>query len=394
MSRKFKDRPKKVKAEKVKREPDMRKRAYLASLFNNRAAFDGGRREPWWVAIIFFVLSIVIALVPAMVQVGKTKGSDIYRGALYHTDVAFTKFVEELEDKNANLTVVTVNEENIFQASPEFVNLVATKTFNLTDGATNEIVPYYSFTQKRTVYTRDENNEPITKEVDFEYLRVYYTGDIQSSFMHEGKVYTGDVFLANKLLTLSDEDAVDNVTSHLIIGRKALYTRLYSPTGIIKPSAPTLAYEGRTSTLPVGMNIRDFGKVSKDGLPISAADVDYTDKVIENFGYMQDLGYKEVKVRTFWFQTGIYAVIFTIIGVVMGLIIFISTRGKMNPNRDLKFGESLKIGAWLLPTPALITLVLGFILPAQYFQMIFIMTLGMRSVWLTMRTLNPNAPQK
>ena len=146
------------------------------------------------------------------------------------------------------------------------------------------------------------------------------------------------------------------------------------------------------------MNIRDFGKVSKDGVPLAKTDIDYTDKVMENFGHMQDLGYKEVKVRTVWFQTGIYAAIFSIIGLVMGLIIFISTRGKMNPNRDLKFGESLKIGAWLLPAPALITLVLGFVLPAQYFQqyfpMIFIMTLGMRSVWLTMRTLNPNMPQQ
>ena len=264
----------------------------------------------------------------------------------------------------------------------------------MTDGATNEVVPYYSFAQKRTVYTRDENNAVVTNEVDFEYLRVYYTGDIQSSFLLEGKVYNGDAFLALKLLSLKEEDAVGNVTSHLIIGRKALYTRLYNPTAINKPGNPALVFEGRTNSLPVGMNIRDFGKVSKDGVPLAKTDIDYTDKVMENFGHMQDLGYKEVKVRTFWFQTGIYAAIFSIIGLVMGLIIFISTRGKMNPNRYLKFGESLKIGAWLLPAPALITLVLGFILPAQYFQMIFIMTLGMRSVWLTMRTLNPNMPQQ
>ncbi len=394
MSRKFKEKPKKVKTEKVKREPDMRKRAYLAMLFNNRAAFDGGRREPWWVAVLFFIASIVIALVPAMVQVGKTKGSDIFKGALYHTDVALTKFVETLEEKDADLTVVTENDENIFKASPEFITMVATNTFALTDGATNEVVPYYSFIQKRTIYTRGENEEVITQEVDFEYLRVYYTGDIQSSFLLDGKVYTGDTFLALKLLALSEEDAVGNVTSHLIVGRKNLYTRIYNPTAINKPGTPALSYEGRTSSLPVGMNIRDFGKVSKVGIRLDASDADYIDKVVENFGHMQDLGYKEVKVRTFWFQTGIYAVIFAIIGLVMGLIIFISTRGKMNPNRDVKFGEALKIGAWLLPAPALITLVLGFILPAQYFQMIFIMTLGMRSVWLTMRTLNPNTPRQ
>lgn len=394
MSKKFKEKPKKVKAEKVKKEPDMRKRAYFAMLFNNRAAYDGGRREPWWVAVLFFIASIVIALVPAMVQIGKLKGSDMFKGALYHTDVAFAKFVETMEENDADLTVIKENEENVFKATENFLDLVATNKFTLTDTTTTvEEVPYYSFSQKRTVYTRDENKNVVTSEVDFEYLRVYYTGHIVSSFLQDGKIYTADTYLAIKLLSLNENDAVGNVTSHLIIGRKNIYTRLYNPENISKPGAPTFTYEGRTKSLPEGMNIRNFGKVSKDGLPLNQSDLDYPDKVIENFGHMQDLGFKDVKTRTFWFQTGIYAIIFAIIGLFMGLIIFISTRGKMNPNRDLKFGESLKVGAWLLPAPALITLILGFILPPQYFQMIFIMALGMRSVWLSFKTLNPQVQQ-
>ena len=73
----------------------------------------------------------------------------------------------------------------------------------------------------------------------------------------------------------------------------------------------------------------------------------------------------------------------------MGLVIYISTRGKNNINRDLKFGEAIRIGAWLLPTPpALLTLIVGLIMP-NFFHMVFIMGIGLRSVWLTMRTLNP-----
>ena len=40
----------------------------LKSLVNNEACVEGGRHRPWWIAIILFFLSMIIALVPIFVQ--------------------------------------------------------------------------------------------------------------------------------------------------------------------------------------------------------------------------------------------------------------------------------------------------------------------------------------
>ncbi len=53
----------------------------------------------------------------------------------------------------------------------------------------------------------------------------------------------------------------------------------------------------------------------------------------------------------------------------------------------------MQIGCWLLLSPALITLVVGSFLP-QYAALIYVATLGMRSVWLTMKSLRPVQPAK
>lgn len=389
---KFKQKPKQVKAERVKKEPNLRFRGFLASLFKNKAAYDHGRKEKWWVATLLFIFSIIIAIIPAMVMVSKTNGSDNLKGSLYHTDIALTKFVETLDTNNVDLKVIEeASGKKVFSDNGTgFTTTVGTKIYTLTSDSVTSDIPYYSYSEVKTIATRDENDVVTYTDVNFEYLRVYYTAHLDTTYLNGNVITEPEVFLANRLLNLTGEDAKNNVTSHLIIGKTALYMRLYNPNKLNEPNS-ALTFDGRTNSLEVGLNIRDFGKVDVDGKPILKTDMDYADKVVANFAKMQDAAYTEVKTQRFWISTGMYAIIFTGIGLVMGLVIFVATRGKMNPNRDLKFFEAMKVGAWLLPTPALLTLILGFILPESFFQTIFVMALGMRSVWLTMRTLGPQA---
>lgn len=389
---KFKQKPKQVKAERVKKEPNLRFRGFLASLFKNKAAYDHGRKEKWWVATLLFIFSIIIAIIPAMVMVSKTNGSDNLKGSLYHTDIALTKFVETLDTNNVDLKVIEeASGKKVFSDNGTgFTTTVGTKIYTLTSDSVTSDIPYYSYSEVKTIATRDENDVVTYTDVNFEYLRVYYTAHLDTTYLNGNVITEPEVFLANRLLNLTGEDAKNNVTSHLIIGKTALYMRLYNPNKLSEPNS-ALTFDGRTNSLEVGLNIRNFGKVDVDGKPILKTDMDYADKVVANFAKMQDAAYTEVKTQRFWISTGMYAIIFTGIGLVMGLVIFVATRGKMNPNRDLKFFEAMKVGAWLLPTPALLTLILGFILPESFFQTIFVMALGMRSVWLTMRTLGPQA---
>lgn len=391
MSKKqFKQKPQYVKAEKVKKEPSITGRRLLASLFNNQAAFDGGRFEAAWLAILLFLAAIMISLIPGMVLVSKTSGSDNLAGNLYHTDIGMVRFSEKLVSEQVDLVIREENGKTVFKNEElAFAEKIATASYTLSDGLHSEAVPYFSFSQPRETSVVGEDGTITTEMKPFEYLRVYYTGEVGQTFIVGGNVYQADRYLGYKLGTLKSEGATENVTSHIIIGREAVYSRIYNPATIYDKNQLGLTFEGRTSSLPVGMSVKSFATKSfSDNSAINSSQVDYVAKVVANFANMQNLAYKEVKVQTFWLQTGVYAGIFTLIGLVMGLIIFISTRGKNNPHRNVKFGEAMKIGAWLLPTPALFTLIAGFLFPT-YFHMVFIMSLGIRSVWLTMRTLGP-----
>ena len=105
----------KTSATKEKRGPNIRFRRVISSLFNNRAAYDGGRQDKWWMAIILFFLSIIIAVIPIMVQVGQTNGSDLYKGGnLFHTEVGLRKFTDALEDNDVNLEISVINDVKQF----------------------------------------------------------------------------------------------------------------------------------------------------------------------------------------------------------------------------------------------------------------------------------------
>lgn len=371
----------KTQATKDKKGPNVRLRRLVGSLINNKAAYEGGRYDKWWMATILFFLSIVIAVIPVMVQTGKTQGSDIYAASnkLHHTDVALRSFTDALEEKDVDLKIVVENDKHLF-SSPHF-DEVATDVFTFRNEDDENVfinIPYFAYTNKRVV------NDV---EVDFEYLRVYFINEL-TYFTVGGQVLLVEQYFANYLTSLTDSAALSDLTSHYIFGQQNLYMRIYNPNNMTSGQNVYRSFLGVTSTLPEGLNVRDFSKRDAEGNDLSQDDLNYLSKYMTNWENLADLAYGPIKQQAFWMQTGLNLVIFALVGLVMGLIIFISTRGKTNPHRDLKFFESFKVGMWLLPTPALITLIIGFIFPS-YFTLAFVMTLGLRSVWLTMRTLNP-----
>lgn len=370
--------------QKVKREPNLRFRAFLSSLVNNRAAYESGRKEKWWIAAILFLASVLLATVPTPIQSSKIKGSDIFSGSLYHTDTGLRKFGEALVEEDVDITVKEVDGRHQFVAN-DFTKITGDNVFTLknnTDGVDVD-VPYFSYSEERQIGATME---------DFEYLRVYYVDDT-SSFYSGRYTLSTEQYLATTLYNLSGTINKEDITSHYIIGRDMIYIRLYNPKEIIDASAENVPVVmervGYVSALQLDLNIRDFTIKDIAGNQISESDFDYLTKHLENWENLIDISFKPVRNEELWRTTAFNLVIFTVISLVMGVIVYITTRGKNNPNRDLKFGESFKVAMWLLPSPAIITLIVGFFVPLQWVQTIYVMALGLRSVWLTMRTLNP-----
>ncbi len=367
----------------------------FASLFKNDAAIEGGRTQPWWIALIIFFVSIMIAVVPTMIQIGQTSGSDVFRGAQYQTDIGLVKFNEALDENDINL-VYQEDLNNAYALRNEgslFETIFTDKiSISAVDGSVD--VHYFSFSQPRQMDVTNSEGEVVEETVEFEYLRVYYTGNITNQFVLRQESVEPDVYLANYLVGLSENSvSVDpnaKVTSHLVLGKYNLYFRVYNPTKVESGTDYLRSTQGVAFGLKESVTISHFNKENINGQPIQNTSPDYVSQVNENWHELVNQAYGPVKTISFWTTTGINGAIYLVLSVFIGLIFFITTRGKYNPNRDIRFLEAMRIGAWLLLTPALLTLIVGSFMPT-YASLVYIMTLGMRTVWMSMKSVQPPA---
>ena len=128
----------------------------------------------------------------------------------------------------------------------------------------------------------------------------------------------------------------------------------------------------------------------KDGNAIapSMANPDYYNGVLNNFKRGLNNTYDAVKWKNTFVTSGIYLAIFAGLSIFMGLLMWVMTRGKRNPNNYFSIWLCLKIEARLGLAPGLITFIMGLFL-TQYASMIFILTLGLRVMWISMKELRP-----
>ena len=79
----------------------------LKSLISNNACIDGGRKKPWYFAVIMFFLAMILAILPLFVQTLNTHGDDAFATYAYGTDQATLRFNEYLEDNGIKMFVKT-----------------------------------------------------------------------------------------------------------------------------------------------------------------------------------------------------------------------------------------------------------------------------------------------
>ncbi len=106
----------------------------------------------------------------------------------------------------------------------------------------------------------------------------------------------------------------------------------------------------------------------------------------ENWYTSFDNNYKTSKNASLLYTTLLYFAIYLVIGVFLGLIIYLLTRGKNNYYRYLKFMTCQKITAWAAVTPSLLAMILGFFMPS-YAIVFYIALFGLRVMWMCMQQL-------
>ena len=342
----------------------------MKSLINNDACIEGGRTKRWFFAIIFAVLSLVLAVLPIMVTSLQAQGSDFTAGNyLYNYDNAIVAFSDSLADNN--LSMVVSEDANGRFLAVDKSQWEATYTANA---------------YKQYVHLNNDS------KVDFE---VYYTEAVGQEFVD----YYTLVSQNKSPIDGSWREAADTArsTSYLIFGRERMVGQLFQPGNTTALSGVS----GDYLKLDLGFDFKSLATVEIDGVtyvtshddkfsePNGFLSIDAYRRQIQNkWNDVYDAVYYNTKMVTARDSTLIMLGVDALLIFFMGLMIFILTRGKRNPFRIYTFWETQKIAYWASFTPSLLALIFGFIF-TEYAVMIFVMLIGVRIMWMSMKSLKP-----
>jgi hypothetical protein len=333
------------------------------SLFSNGPVMEA-KNQPWYVALILFFVSILFATYPTFTQINNQEGSNFLSGNTYSIENALVLFSETLKEEDVRLVVTSRTEgDTTFDELNNQGDAWGTVFTATLPG--HPTFPYFQYSVNNQVR-----------------LRVFYQGENSDET-------TGA--LANALLALPTGD--DTIASFLLLGKEAVYMYVYNPAALIANTASgesyVTAFSGTYNEVPVGTNLGNFVVTDVDGNPITQSDLTlYTRVVFNRWLNFFDQSFSFTKTQLLFVQTGLTFVVNSIMALLMSVVIFIMTRGKNNPNKHFRFSSTMKIGAWSLLSPAILTLVAGALFP-EFAGTAFVLFVGLRLMWLSSRYLRP-----
>ena len=352
----------------------------FGNLVNNNIAIEGAKTLPWWVATIMFVLGSFLPVIPIMVNASKTKGQDfVSSSTIYSYDQALVSCGVELKT------------ESLYDFKVEDQQLIGYHRENVTD----------DFVKMEQTWVEEKDLTPVaTYNSVFEgktqrLLNVYYTdrpvsGKVNSvstlikSIQSQKYVLGTDTIYNSE--THPDVDAKKGVyiPSYIILYRTGLYSTIYK---VNTTSASTSTYSGLDWKHADFTNLLDQ-VTTVEGKEINVLDASYVSASFANWKAIFNDAYLNQRVKTFWINSGMYYGIYLVLGVFMGLMIFLLTRGKANPNRGLTFWITRKIYWICCVAPAVLAMIVSFFWSAAA-GLGFIVLFGLRIMWLSMRALSP-----
>ena len=335
------------------------------SLVNNAAAIRGAKAGPLWLTIVMFVLSVLLPVVPIFVSNITTKGDSFLNSYSYGLERYFTQVAMDIEENGYK--VGFVNHELSIKDSTNnpinYDNYGANQAFSsYKDAVTNE----YTF----ALYVSDATKNADKKTVYNAITSVYYA--------------TG----TDVVTTYDKTNATASYRpSLMILFKDSLYVQINKGSKTVKNSlgGDYLTIKDTEDYLAELLTVQ-----TKEG-EVVAQDITnraYTDGVFKNYRKFLDKTYETLRIKNTFATSGIYLGIFFGLALVMGMLMWLLTRGKNNPNNYYTPWLTMKIQGRLGLAPALITLIVGFFL-TSYAPLIYIMTLGLRAMWVSMKELRP-----
>ena len=346
----------------------------FASIIKNDAAIDGAKTAPWWIALILFIICNFIPIIPIMVNASKTYGASFLASYTNGYEQALVGAENQIKDRGDFLKIV--DHELLYYKAEDPVNPVKDTYVGEAD---MQPIGYYN-TEISGTKTRSLNifysDRPISNKAKTDINNMIKNLDNTKYVVGTDEKWT----------TEHASDAPTYVPSYLILFRTGSFSKVFRD-GTTKVSSAT--YGGFDWKKFSNMDLIEE-TLSVEGIEADAKNEAYVNGVLTNWKNVFNKAYQNQKVTTFWFNSGLYYGIYLVLTIFMGFMLWLLTRGKNNPNRGLNMWITTKIETWILFTPAVLAMILGFIWSAAA-GLAFIVLIGLRTMWLAMRQLTPVA---
>lgn len=307
---------------------------FIKSLFNNQIAKEIGVK--YWLPSIFLVLvSVTLVIIPTAVTESTKKGS-------YAVNTSSNDLIQDILYKYSNSS----NDES----SDLYIN--DHKLLRMDDKTSQEVVNYSNSNNKVGIFYLDTDN---TLNGTFQAQR--------NAIITNYSDYTGYIFFGNEYFSLSlYKDSSKSTTICTAVGG---YNNLE--------------------------NISSLKNYLKQNVKTSDDINTQKSTIMTNFYTFVDKSYLDVRFANTMTQVGLLAGLAGGITIIMSLVLFLTSRGKNNPSSTLKFYEVMGVAFYISITPALLSMILGFLFGGSFDKacMIYIMTYGFRCMWLAMKYLRP-----
>ena len=337
------------------------------SIISNQAAIDGAKEAPLFIAIIFLLLSIILPLIPILVTTSSYYGSSFVANYSYSADQGLAYTTNDLKTKGFEFKVLGGN-LTFYKDGQEF------------DTTNQELVSYHTLKDgnEKTYYNFMFYITNLTGQDLVDYVSTISAKQFESGTIMPRTADPIDIERYER----------DNVTfytpSFIILAKETMGMQLFK---FNSTTAAAASYGGldwsHTADGDLLVRTSDVSKKAETTTEIEA--------IFDNWRGVLNEVYENQKVKTVWTQVGIFAGVYAGLILFMGLMLFLLTRGKNNPySKVITFFVSQKIAWWASFTPAVLGMILAFIMPGNVIgQMGFIVLVSIRIMWLSMRQLKP-----
>lgn len=363
--------------------------------FSNARAIEGAKTAPWWIAVVLFILGTFLPVIPIMLTQANAYGAQFVNGTLFGYDQYITQVTYDL----AQATDVNykINGHKLLKYNSTGEEIKDNTWLPADNPADMKPIAVYDAKYQVTV---EEEGTEVIKTKTVRKFEVYYTnrpynnnGD--NTIYQMVKTLTGRHFEKEALtpteykgeVKSGDEKLYYN-TSFMILSNDGLYSYIYKTdsTTMATSTGTGFDWSHQDDTAANSNFFKELAEVNN--VTANPKDEVYVKGVLNNWKVIFNNAYANLKTRNFWMLTGIFYGIFIILNLFMGFMLWLLTRGKRNPNRGLKVLTCLKIAGWICFLPGLLAMIFGFMIPAAQ-QILFIMLIGLRTMWLAMKQLNP-----